>query len=106
MVMTINVFHFTFILLIVVALPVLYLHYRFLYLLRVNHIEKWKEIGSPTLILNNTIRNNIAILKFLKNKEYLKLHDKKLSATANFLWKLGGGYIVLFIIIIIFLFAY
>jgi hypothetical protein len=55
------------------------LHYKFLVYLKNKHAKKWQELGAPTLFINNSMKNNFAVLKFLKNKEYIKLNDSQLS---------------------------
>ena len=64
-------------LIILAALAVIgiYLHYSFISLLKEAHHEKWKDLGSPALVANNTVGNNIAVLNFLRKKEYLEIND-------------------------------
>jgi len=92
-----------------IALPIVFvvviicLNYQLLFLLRKNHPEKWRELGSPTLVMNNSIKNNLAVLKFLNNQEYLGLKDHKLTKISRLLWNLSRIYLVL-LVIVIFLF--
>lgn len=88
---------FLFVLLIIFAITGICIHYRFLSLLKEKLPEKWKALGCPTLIINNSIKNNIAILKFLKDKEYLKINNPELIRVAQLLWNISRIYIVLFI---------
>ena len=88
------------ILLIVFAAIGIYLHWSFVSLLREKYPDKWNELGRPTLIINNSIKNDVAVLSFLKNKGYLSLNDKQLNKIAMLLWNFGYIYIVIFTITI------
>ncbi len=89
------------ILLVLLAIPSIYLHYRFLSILKERYSEKWNELGRPTLIKNNSIKNNIAVLKFLKNRDYLTMGDKQLTNIAILLWTFAYIYIVVFVITLV-----
>ncbi|HUN54033.1 MAG TPA: hypothetical protein VMU29_02640 [Smithella sp.] len=67
-----------FVTLVVLGGVVIYFHYRFLSILKTAHNEKWKELGCPSLI-NNSPRNNIATLNFLRKNEYLMMNDQNLT---------------------------
>jgi hypothetical protein len=43
------------------------------------HPMVWVELGSPSLLLNNSIRNNWLSIKFLWSARHRELHDEKLS---------------------------
>jgi len=60
-----------------------------MYLLNVRCIEKrlesthkqaWADLGSPHVIMNNSIRNSSRILQWIKKNEWLKLNDHKLES--------------------------
>lgn len=51
--------------------------------LKKEHSEKWNELGRPTIILNNSIKNNISMSFFIKNREYEKLNDPELTRLGN-----------------------
>ena len=93
---TTKVFPYVFITLILAAIVGIVLSYKFIILLKENHFEKWKELGSPALFSNNSIKNNIAVFKFLKNKEYLKFDNPQLIKTAQILWYYNIFYIIFF----------
>ena len=78
-----------------------YLHHSLLSQLKAKHADKWRELGSPTLIMNNSIKNNIAVLRFLIKREYLKLDDMELSKTSRLLLILDCIYIGTFFILIV-----
>ena len=43
------------------------------------HLETWKQMGEPNIIWNNSSKNNANLQRYLKNKEYLKIDDPKLT---------------------------
>jgi len=50
---------------------------KFFQYLKLNHIELWNSLGSPHIIFNNTISNNLKFSRFLKNnlpKKYVDEH--------------------------------
>ena len=55
------------------------LHHRLLNLLRKDHHDVWVKLGSPTLFMNNSIRNGLLVNAFLRKMEYLSLDDEKLT---------------------------
>ena len=38
--------------------------------------QEWERLGSPTMIMNNTLRNNALVGKWLWCKEYLHLDNQ------------------------------
>lgn len=77
---------YLFVLLFVIVIYGLFLYHRFISFLKENHFDKWKELGAPTLLMNNSIKNNFAIWKFLSSKEYELLRDQELIKKSLFLW--------------------
>ena len=77
------------------------LEWLFLTHLKQRHAQIWIDLGAPSLLSNNTISNNLKILRFKWGQDYKKLNDPWLE---NFIlvekWFLGiyGG---LFIILIL-----
>ncbi len=51
---------------------------------RVRHQNLWEKLGKPTMILNNSIANNLSVLRFLWKKEYEKTKDSELIAVCRF----------------------
>ena len=47
-------------------------------MLRNRHSAVYNSLGSPRLFLNNNIRNNIAVARFLMRSEFLRLNDPPL----------------------------
>ncbi len=68
-----------FIMLGILASLGIYLNYRYLLILKTTHYEKWKDLGSPEIITNNSLKNNIAVFNFLRKKESLALNDQTLT---------------------------
>lgn len=73
----------------------IYMHYKLLTYLKKNHFAKWQELGSPSIFMNNSISNNIRILKFLGRKEYAEIRDDNLISLCKFL----NLYTILFLLI-------
>ncbi len=58
---------------------------RFFDTLRSRHTNAYLAMGAPTLIVNNSIQNTIAFLRFLLRREDRKLNDPKLSRLCQFM---------------------
>jgi len=94
---TIKIFPTIFVIVAISGIIGIILNYKFISLLKKKHFEKWKELGSLSLGTNNSIKNNIAVLSFLKNKEYIIINDSELTKSAKILWNYepasrGGWY--------------
>jgi hypothetical protein len=70
-------------------------------MLRINHPEKYKAMGEPTLIMNNSLRNNIAFMRFLFCREDRSLGDPKLSKLTAFMFYFALVYLLLFIFLFV-----
>lgn len=68
------------------------------------HLKTWQNLGSPGLIKDNTISNQLTLWRFIIKKEYLELNDKNLLNIANNLRISTGIYIASFSLLIIILF--
>jgi len=73
--------------------------------LRENHPKEYKDIGEPTLILNNTPKNNIALLRFIQGRRPSELGDEHLAQWCQFLTRFFYAYAALFILLIVMLVA-
>lgn len=89
----------------VLGIPQLILYSRFLSTLRNKYPETWGELGSPSLIRNNTVGNNMKVLSFLKKQKYLKLNDPQFSSMAKFLRVYSMIYIGYFVVVALLLIA-
>ncbi len=58
-------------------------------ILRTRHPEKYEAMGKPTLIMNNSLSNNISFIKFLFKREWRELNDDGAAS-------LGKGMLVFF----------
>lgn len=47
--------------------------------LKKKHIQVWIELGSPSLILNNSISNNLKVMRFMWRNEHRRLNDEYLN---------------------------
>jgi hypothetical protein len=67
--------------LVMAAVVVVYLvmvGYLMNYLKRV-HPAKWEELGSPSILLNNSIRNGLSTSGFIFGGKYRQLNDPRLG---------------------------
>jgi len=80
-------------------------HVRIIGALRNRHGERWKELGSPTLIHNNSIANSRRLRAFLKNREYEQLDDAALSRLARLQRVVERGYMVVILLFAIHFFV-
>ena len=94
----IKVLPFAFSLILLMAIFGIVLYYKFLVLLKEKHFEIWEELGSPALFTNNSIKNNLRILGFLKNREYIEIKDVQLTKISQLLWNYSLTYLILFTI--------
>jgi hypothetical protein len=72
------------------------------HVLRRHHEQTWIALGRPSLVLNNTITNGFAVLRFLWRKDYLELDDPRLTRLCTFILFYQVGYVALFIVTIFF----
>ena len=71
------------------------LSYKMFKLLETRHAKKYSAMGKPSLIMNNSISNSFAFMKFLFKREYLELNDPELSKLAKFMRAFFVLYLVL-----------
>lgn len=74
----------------------LVLQHVFLSQLRTRHAQTWEALGRPSLFLNNSVSNSLAVLRFLWRREYRCLPDARFVRFANFLRGFLAAYLVLF----------
>lgn len=77
-----------------------FFHYQFISILRNKYKKTWEELGSPTLITNNSIRNIIRIMIFLKEKHYIDLNDEELNFRSRRLYIFNNLFFVFALICI------
>jgi hypothetical protein len=79
----------------------LVLQHIFLSRLRSRHLQTWEALGRPTLFLNNSITNSLAVLRFLWRGDYRALGDREFARFACFLRGYMAAYFVLFVLFIV-----
>ena len=85
------------------VVPVYLLKLKFLFdSLEKNYEETWKSLGSPSLIMNNSLGNNIKFIKWLLKKQYTGLNEQtiNLSNQCRYLFLLGMTGTIVSIIIL------
>jgi hypothetical protein len=76
------------------------LHGMLLSQLRSRHPRTWEMLGRPTMFLNNSIANGLAVQRFLWRRQYVTLGDTQFSRLASFLRGYLLVYLLLFIVTI------
>lgn len=79
----------------------LYLSHRVYKILENRHPEKYEAMGKPSLIMNNSISNNISFIKFLFKREWRELDDPALSKLSLFLLIFSLAYLIGLVCLII-----
>ncbi len=74
---------------------------KYLKYIRENHSEVYKEMGEPSLFVNNTPSNNISFLRYVFGNKYLATNDNQLISKSLFLKRLFYIYLFTFIGVII-----
>jgi len=85
-----------FFLLLVAAIVGLAVTQAFLREMRSRHPGLWDELGEPSLWMNNSIHNSLAVLRFLWRKDYQTLGDPEFARRAEFLWTYQIAYLIFF----------
>lgn len=55
-------------------------------LIKTRHPDKYKEMGEPSLIMNNSLRNNLAFMRFLFRREDRALGDPVVTRITGFMF--------------------
>ncbi|HVC09137.1 MAG TPA: hypothetical protein VNH15_04275 [Elusimicrobiota bacterium] len=71
---------------------------RFLSILRENHPEQWRKLGSPALFKSGSMGNSSAVQQFIKEEKFAGLNDERLSKAAAMLKLANRLYSAVFII--------
>ena len=64
--------------------------------LKLRHLEKYTEMGEPSLFWNNSMKTGWATLKFLLKREHKGLNDNSLSLLSDSMLVFLAIYMVLF----------
>lgn len=74
--------------------------------LKNNHPMTWQDLGSPSLIVNNSLKNNFLFRKFVKEQMSARgINDPVLRKMCKTYYFYTKAYLVLFGIIITWMFA-
>ncbi len=65
--------------------------------LKSKHAEKYREMGEPHLLWNNTLKTGWSTCKFLFRREHKNLDDKPMSLLSDFMLLFVIAYTILFI---------
>jgi len=66
-------------------------------MLKENQSEIYESLGSPSLLLNNSIKNNWLSLKFLISGSYRNTHDAEIIRLCQFMRLFLIAYVVWFV---------
>ena len=87
-----------FVSLMILAVIGLLMYWSFLRRLKEGYPDVWQELGEPSLIMNNSIKNGLRTQSFLMRREYEKLNDPEFVRFCGHLRTFNISYIVYFII--------
>ncbi len=73
-----------------------YLCHKMFGILRIRHPKKYEAMGKPSLIMNNSISNNLLFMKFLFKREWQELNDNGLATLGKSMLVFFAFYIILF----------
>ncbi len=66
-------------LMVVVGVVYIPLYLRALSILKARHLDVFEKLGSPSLVMSNSIGNTIAFQRFLFARKYRELNDTELE---------------------------
>jgi len=65
---------------LIISVPIwFFLCYKIFEILRIRHPEKYKLMGEPSPIMNNTSKQQRALIKFLFYREWREIKDRQLT---------------------------
>jgi hypothetical protein len=70
-------------LLIALTLPGFLLHWAFLRRLRVEHAATWRSLGKPSVVYYGSHLTGIRVMRFIRDRAYLKLGDPYLDGVCT-----------------------
>jgi len=91
-------FIFIFSLIILFIVGILSIRSLFTYI-KNSYRELWDALGRPSLILNNSIGNNIRFFSFLKKNEFIRFDDKTMTKKCMFIKRFFIVYILCFVLL-------
>lgn len=78
-----------------------FLCYRLFKILENRHPEKYESMGKPSLIMNNSLSNNIKFMKFLYKREWRELDDSGLATLSKAMLVFFVIYMISFLTLIL-----
>ena len=78
-----------------------FLCYRMFKILETRHPETYEAMGKPSLLMNNSISNNISFIKFLFTRSWKGLNDEGLASLGNAMLVFFAVYSVVFFFMIL-----
>jgi hypothetical protein len=79
------------------------LNYSLLFRLKRKYHTVWENLGEPDLISNNSIKTNVAVNQFIKDRKDIPLNDKPLTLLVRVLKYYKYIYLIYFILFTIIL---
>ena len=73
-----------------------FLCHRMFNILKTRHPEKYEAMGKPSLIMNNSISNNISFMKFLFKREWRGLGDNGMATLGKSMLVFFALYVIIF----------
>ena len=70
-------------------------------ILKTRHPKTYEAMGKPSLIMNNSISNNISFIKFLYGRHWRKLNDEGLEILGKVMLVFFLLYLIGFVLILI-----
>jgi|GEM_PF-3377683 hypothetical protein len=77
-----------------------FLNYRFLAYVREKYPDRWNELGSPSVLMPNSVKINLAVMSFLWRGKYLEIGDGYLTKLCGWLRVFSLAYLVLFGVVV------
>jgi hypothetical protein len=69
--------------------------------LALRHPEKYEAMGKPSLIMNNSLSNNVSFIKFLFKREWRDLNDPSVTSLGKIMCVFIMLYLALFLVVFI-----
>ena len=70
-------------------------------ILRTRYPETFEKMGKPSLIMNNSISNNLSFMKFLYGRKWRTLDDEGLATLGNSILVFFLFYLIGFVFLLI-----
>ena len=79
---------------------------RFFRSFREKHFQEWERLGMPSLVINNSPHSSLAVLNYLRRREYVALNDEEFTLQASRLWAFIRIYFLVFLVAVGLLIAF